>query len=449
MLSSPLSILASACLFLDTFSSYTQGATLDSRSHRPQHLQNATEPIPPLQDPWYSAPPGFEETRPGAVLRIREAPGNLSSLATDCSAAYNIIYRTTNSRYQPDWAVTTIFVPSEPAPALLSYQIPYDSAFLDASPSYALYGSDGSSNLEDISTGLENGWFVNVPDYEGPLASFTAGVLSGHSTIDSIRAAFNAKHILGLAKDARYAMWGYSGGALASEWAAELQVQYAPEMNFSGAALGGLTPNVTSVFFQINKSISAGLSPASILGLSSQFPEDMDFLISRLKTDGPFNSTGFLATLNYTLSQAIVAYAFQDISEYFIGGVADIQGPIPTQAINRDGIMGYHGVPQMPLFAYKAIADEISAINDTDALVEKYCNIGANILYNRNTVGGHSAESTNGRPAALAWLTSVLNGTYAQDYSATGCTTQVVSVNITTSPLKKRYLEVDDILTTG
>lgn len=166
-------------------------------------------------------------------------------------------------------------------------------------------------------------------------------------------------------------------------------------MNFSGAALGGLTPNVTSVFFLINKSISAGLSPvsilfppidysimcliyvrfqASILGLSNQFPEDMDFLISRLKTDGPFNSTGFLAARNYTLDEALVAYAFQDISEYFVGGVADIEGTIPTQAINRDGIMGYHGVPQMPVFAYKAIGDEISAINDTDALVDKYCN---------------------------------------------------------------------------
>lgn len=108
--------------------------------------------------------------------------------------------------------------------------------------------------------------------------------------------------------------------------------------------------------------------------MSNQFPEDMDFLISRLKPDGPFNATGFLATLNYTLDEAIVAYAFQDISEYFIGGVADIEGPIPTRAINRDGIMGYHGVPQMPLFAYKAIADEISAVNDTDALVDKYCN---------------------------------------------------------------------------
>lgn len=115
-------------------------------------------------------------------------------------------------------------------PELISSLPSYDSASLEASPSYALYGSDGSSSLDDISTGLANGWFVNVPDYEGPLASFTAGVLSGHSTIDSIRAVFNAKHILGLDKDARYAMWGYSGGALASEWAAELQVQVSPSV---------------------------------------------------------------------------------------------------------------------------------------------------------------------------------------------------------------------------
>lgn len=73
---------------------------------------------------------------------------------------------------------------------------------------------------------------MNVPDYEGPLASFTAGVLSGHSTIDSIRAVFNAKHILKIDKEARFAMWGYSGGALASEWAAELQVQVSPSLDF-------------------------------------------------------------------------------------------------------------------------------------------------------------------------------------------------------------------------
>ncbi|ROW00943.1 hypothetical protein VSDG_02790 [Cytospora chrysosperma] len=366
------------------------------------------EPIPPLQDSWYTAPDGFEDTRPGTVLRLREAPGNLTSLVANCSAAYNILYRTTNSRYRPDWAVTTVFVPTTKAPALLSYQVPYDSAFLDASPSYALYSDDSITVQNDISSGLSSGWFVNVPDYEGPLASFVAGVQSGHATIDSIRAILALNEKLGLAKDARYAMWGYSGGALASEWAAELQVQYAPEMNFSGAALGGLTPNITSVMLTINQSPETGLVPSSILGISSQYPEERDFLVSRLKTSGPYNATGFLAALNYTANEAFVAYANQDIGNYFIGGIGDLFGPVPMRVTNLDGIMGYHGVPQMPLLVYKAIADEVSVINDTDGLVERYCNVNANILYRRNTVGDHSSEFLNGRASALAWLSSVL-----------------------------------------
>lgn len=224
MFTSLLAVLTTACLVLQISASPTSGRQLSRR-------QDSGLPIPPLQDPWYTAPDGFESAKPGDVLRIREAPGNLTSLASNCSAAYNILYRTTNSQYKPDWAVTTVFVPVTESPALLSYQIPYDSAWLDASPSYAFYTSDGVRSLRDISTGLSSGWFVNVPDYEGPLASFTAGVQSGHATIDSIRAAFNANETLGLDVDARYALWGYSGGALASEWAAEMAVQYAPEVS--------------------------------------------------------------------------------------------------------------------------------------------------------------------------------------------------------------------------
>jgi len=93
-------------------------------------------------------------------------------------------------------------------------------------------------------------------------------------------------------------------------------------MNFSGAALGGLTPNVTSVLYSINKGYAVGLAPvsvaanwdhstcenrdmltlryeqSSILGLSSQYPDEKEYLLSRLKTEGPFNATGFLAALN-------------------------------------------------------------------------------------------------------------------------------------------------------
>ena len=142
---------------------------------------------------------------------------------------YHILFRTTDSRFNPSWAVTTLFIPTWQyrcssttealcAHALLSYQIPYDSANVDASPSYCLYGGEPYGEIADA---LYRGWFVSVPDYEGPLASFTSGIISGHATIDSIRAVMAVAGSFGLRlPEARVALWGYSGGALASEWAA-------------------------------------------------------------------------------------------------------------------------------------------------------------------------------------------------------------------------------------
>ncbi|EME39134.1 hypothetical protein DOTSEDRAFT_75028 [Dothistroma septosporum NZE10] len=395
---------------------------------RPSTASNSTtaQVLPPKQDPWYAAPPNYEYAAPGTILKVRPAVGNITSVQSNSTAAYNILYRTTNSQYNATWAVTTLFVPStsDGNDKLLSYQIPYDSVDLNSSPSYALY----SSPYSDIVNALGQGWYVNVPDYEGPKASFTAGVMSGHATLDAVRAVLASGFGLNTTS-AKYAMWGYSGGALASEWAAELQNQYAPELNFAGAALGGLTPNVTSVMMAVSGTIEAGLIPAGILGLASQYPELQQYLMDNLKTSGQYNATAFYEATNYTLIEEIVAYAGQNITDYFNNGLATLSDPIPRRVINRDGIMGYHGVPQMPVFAYKAIMDEVSPINDTDILVDRYCLIGATIKYDRNTVGSHTTESANGDARAVSFLTSVLGGTY----NATGCQIQNVTVNGTSS----------------
>ncbi|KAK8102576.1 lipase 1 precursor [Apiospora sp. TS-2023a] len=415
----------------------------------PNHWRRAamsSTPLPPSKDPWYTAPADFESAAPGAVLRVRAAPGNLTASIANASAAYHILYRTTNSRYLPDWAVTTLFVPETPAvhsssnattpggaTALLSYQIRYDSAAVDASPSYALY-AEGASGTDDISASLGRGWYVSVPDYEGPLASFTAGVQSGHATIDAVRAVLSSGFGLANSPDVRYAMWGYSGGALASEWAAELQVQYAPELKFVGAALGGLTPNITTVMEACSKQLCAGLSPPGVIGLASQFPEVLEYIKSQLKTEGPLNATSFLSVQTMSLAQTSRLFAFQDITKYFKTNI--FESPLVAKVMNSDGRMGYHGVPQMPLFIYKAISDEISPVKDTDDLVNKYCQVGATIQYERNTVGGHSAGAVNGEASAFQFLAQVLGGTYAVPKQ--GCSIKDVSYNVTSSPIKRR-----------
>ena len=273
---------------------------------------------------------------------------------------------------------------------------------------------------------------MNVPDYEGPLASFTAGVQSGHATIDSVRASLDRR--FGLKPDARLAMWGYSGGALASEWAAELQVQYAPELEFGGAALGGLTPNVTSVMDSINKTPFAYLLVNGMVGLISQDVAAQQYVVSQLKTSGPFNASGFLAVQDQSTTVTAAHYADQDIFAYFKDGASILQTSVLKGLIDRDGIMGYHGVPSMPVFAYKAIKDEISKVADTDVLVAQYCGDGANILYQRNTAGGHGAEEFNGEPDALKFLAAVFDGSYAKQYRSVGCTIQNVTIAIDPSP---------------
>ncbi|KAJ6086076.1 secretory lipase-domain-containing protein [Penicillium sp. IBT 16267x] len=411
------------------------GSLLPFVSGRPP-TSSSSVVLPPSEDPFYSAPHGYENQIPGSVLRIRHAPGNLTALVSNASAAYNIVYRTTDSQYRPSWAVTTVFVPSilrhSKTSSLLSYQIPYDSHDIDAGPSYAMY----SSPPVDVSLALNEGWYVNVPDYEGPLASFTAGVQSGLATLDSIRSILDSHATLDFkTSSSSIALWGYSGGALASEWATELQGQYAPELSLSGAALGGLTPNVTSVMYTVSGTLSAGLVPGALLGLASQYPATYDYLVSQLNKEGKYNSTTFLMAKGMNLSQSEVYFAEQDVFQYFVNGQDTFNAPVVQHAMNRDGYMGYHGVPQTPIYAYKAINDEVSPIADTDALVERYCGIGVNILYERNTIGGHSAESINGHASALKFLFSVLGGSYDQLYQTVGCTVRDVSIDITSSPL--------------
>lgn len=77
----------------------------------------------------------------------------------------------------------------------------------------------------------------------------------------------------GISANATHALWGYSGGALASEWAVELRPQYAPELKFVGAALGGLTINVTNVVLYANKGGFSWLNFASINGLAHAYPD--------------------------------------------------------------------------------------------------------------------------------------------------------------------------------
>ncbi|KAI9717969.1 MAG: hypothetical protein M1828_007061 [Chrysothrix sp. TS-e1954] len=370
----------------------------------------AADPIPPSKDTFYTPTGDWKSAKPGTVLAHREVPQPLKNVTY--SEAYQLLYRTTDSLGDATAAVTTVIIPQQNAnySRLLSYQIVYDTADFDCSPSYIL--QEGGPNTFDngFTYGLMAGAIINSPDYEGPKAAFTAGVISGQATLDSIRAALSSTSITKLKSDATVAMWGYSGGALATEWASELQHSYAPELNILGSAMGGLTPNVTSVAMSVNKHADAGLVASGILGLAAAYPNISTFINSSFTS--PADKTKFYQAKKNCLVQESLEDQNQDIFGYFKEGSGILTDPRTAFAVKAGGIMGIHGMPlpKNKLYVYKSTLDEVSPIADTDALVAKYCAQGASIHYVKDNYGSHMAEATNGGLGALEFLAGILDG---------------------------------------
>jgi hypothetical protein len=303
-------------------------------SAAPKNLFGRAIP-PPSDDPFYVAPSGYESSAPGTILRSRPVPSALSLFQTiplNLKGAWQLLYRTTDSQGNPIATVTTVLVPKNADPKkLVSYQVAEDSGGeINCAPSYTLQtGSDttyaGTGGIEAalIAAALNQGWIVNSPDWEGPKSTFITGKQAGYATLDGIRAALASGETTSVSSDAKVQMWGYSGGALASEFASELQSGYAPEIPFVGMAIGGVTPNVSNVLTTISGGLFAGIAAAGFIGLGNAYPDFgtyvQDSLIEATKDE--FNQGG-----KQCFNADVKQFAFQDMFKYFKQGEKVLDG---------------------------------------------------------------------------------------------------------------------------
>jgi hypothetical protein len=392
-------------------------------------------PIAPTLDPFYVPPSGFESSSPGTILRWRVPPYPISAFGADpvnIQAAYQFLYRTTDSFGDAIATMSTILVPhNADYTKLLSYQVAEDAADPNCAPSYAfqLQSDTGGPlglimpqlELLLIETALYNGWIVTVPDFLGPKSAFLANNLAGHAVLDNIRAALASSGITNISSTATVTMWGYSGGSLGTGFAAELQPSYAPELNIAGAALGGTVPQILPVIDAVNKGAFAGLIPSGVIGLSNEYPDIVTLLNEKII---PSKKPELEKAGSMCLGGDIETYFGQDVYSY-TNDPNIFTEPTAKNTTDQNN-MGQHA-PKIPLFIYKSAGDEVSPVNNSDSLVAYYCGEGSNVEYHRDEFSEHASMAILGAPDAMMWLSDRMRGVPVTP----GCTTTTVFTSLT------------------
>ena len=251
--------------------------------------------LQPKDDPFYEYTGAAGEHPPGTVLKTRSFPYHILGFPTLLKTT-QLLYRSTSQTGKPTVNVTSVIQPliQLDTTKVISYQSAYDSLNPNDEPSYAISGGLTLGglvpNVEVAVFGpfLADGYTVIVPDTEGQRADFAAGPEYGMNTLDSIRAAFNSSTV-GLPSDAKVAMLGYSGGAIATEWAAELAPTYAPDVNarLIGAAMGGvLVDPAHNLHYVEGSRFWAGVMPMALVGIARAFEIDFTPYLSDQRREG-------------------------------------------------------------------------------------------------------------------------------------------------------------------
>lgn len=356
-------------------------------------------PPHPDDDPFYAQPSPMPDVPPGSVLDSR--PTTIRALAIPVPVrAWQVKYLSTDTNGEPAANIATVIKPLAGQGKLVSYQTAYDGLDADCAPSYAFATGINPPAYEEAAMLplLLAGYTVVTADYEGPEYQWTAGVNSAHGVLDGIRAA---QRFTGLAPTTPTALWGYSGGALASQWANELAGSYAPELNIVGVAAGGVPADIEAIAQAIDGTALSGVYFGATVGLSRAYPEiEIDTLLND-RGKAAFETLG-----GQCIGEFTIGFAFRHMRDYVT--VPELLDVPEVKAVIAENTMGQR-LPDAPTYIYQGTHDELAITPPVDALVDTYCGMGAKVKYVK-ILGEHITTAGTGVPGALAYVKDRLAG---------------------------------------
>jgi MYXO-CTERM domain-containing protein len=390
----------------------------------PQDAGVAPGPNPtPDQDPFYAVPAGIAGFANGALLDARsEQAMQLSGLfwVPFPANAWQLKYKTIDQHGQPSAFVTTLLIPQTPwtgggARPLLAYQVAIDALSTKCAPSYVMrYGgacvsSGTSSNAADetanIVQAVQQGYLVEVPDWEGPTSEWIGDDGAARGVLDAIRAVTQFVPA-SLDPSAPVGLVGYSGGALATNWAIQMQSAYAPELKFAATALGGLPASLqVSIGAFAADSVGRGAVPLLMAGLGRSYPQ---WNIGQYLSSA--GQSAVTASQSQCLLDALFANSGVDPATYEASPGAIYNNPGLTSLLTGISPLGYPGVPRTPILFYHALHDQFALIGEMELYAARVCSEGLPVSIFTSPSGDHISYVTSGFPTALQYITDRFRG---------------------------------------
>ncbi|MGC5248829.1 lipase family protein [Gordonia sp. DT219] len=378
-------------------------------------------PLPiPTDDPFFDAPDGLDDLGPGEIIRSRQVELKDYWASHHLSQAWQLLYRSTDLNGVAGVAATTVVMPRRPAPPgqfqLLSFQCAIDAVSSSCFPSYALRKGTGAVRAIApfeflvVRRALAKGWAVSIPDHEGMLGAWGAPREPGYRTLDGVRATL-AFTDHGLAPDTPVGMWGYSGGGMATSWAAEMAPTYAPELNLIGAVLGSPVGDMALALENLNGGFHSGLPVMAIAGLRRVYPQ-LERAIDAHATELGRRDLDAIAELGTV--DALRQYGHHDINDYLDIPLTELLAQPDIAAMIDDLQLGMHK-PEIPLLVVQAVHDEVISVDAVDRQVERYRDQGVPVTYVRDQLSEHYSLLPLSGPLAVSWLSHRLDGRPAKD----------------------------------
>lgn len=388
----------------------------------------APTPVSPAQDLFYSYNGSLTSIAPGTVLRSRTVTVAWVGLPTPVTAT-QLLYRTSTQLGAPVVTVTTVLQAApaagvSPPVRIVSYQMFYDGLGPTCDPSYNLQdasledsaqvesGNTQSGNDSQVEEGLMTPYLAAgdtlvVSDYEGENLAWGAGQQSGYQTLDGIRAAEKFLHVH--PGHTPVAMLGYSGGAIATQWAEELAPAYAPELDIVGAAAGGVAVDFADELHYLNGSPSwAGVMPGALVGISRGFNVDLMSYLS------PYGQQLAQKVSGECANSFESAYPGLTIQQLVLPQYESFLADPVIASTDNELIMGSDGTPRAPLFLgvgnSDGTGDGVIVAGDDQGLAHRYCERGVSVQFDAYQQLDHETAAGPFESKAFALIRAWLAG---------------------------------------